>query len=431
MCPISKSAALSYHQSPQPGKIAVRPTKPLKTQQDLSLAYTPGVAYPVLEIDQDPQAAYDYTARGNLVGVISNGSAILGLGNRGALASKPVMEGKAVLFKAFADIDVFDIELDTEDPNTLVEVVRTLAPTFGGINLEDIKAPECFYIESRLRELLDIPVFHDDQHGTAVILGAAILNAMAICGKDYAQAKVVFSGAGAAGVACANQLIKLGFTRSHIWMVDIDGLIYPGREENMLPQHQDLANGDGPQNLALTLEDADIFIGLSAPNIVTPDMLQRMAPNPIIFPMANPDPEIKYPLAVKARPDAIVGTGRSDFPNQINNVLGFPFIFRGALDVRASTIDDGMKLAASHALAELAREPVPQNVLDAYSLDRLAFGRDYVVPKPLDPRVPLWVAPAVAQAAMASGTARQILDIEDYRDQLRERLSKPPRGSQP
>ncbi len=420
---ITKTSALEYHKmNGQPGKISVTPTKPLNTQLDLGLAYTPGVAYPVLEITQDPNAAYDYTAKGNLVAVISNGTAILGLGNRGALASKPVMEGKAVLFKAFADIDVFDIELDTEDPAALIEVVCAMAPTFGGINLEDIKAPECFFIESRLRELLDIPVFHDDQHGTAIILGAAILNAMEITGKKYADAKVVFSGAGAAGISCAKQLIKLGFPKDNIWMVDIDGLIYPGRSEDMPPQHESLANGDGPQDLATTLEDADIFIGLSAADIVSQNMLKRMAPDPIIFPMANPDPEIKYDLAVAARPDAIVGTGRSDYPNQINNVLGFPFIFRGALDVRAHTINDEMKLAASKALADLAKQAVPEEVLQAYSLDHLEFGRDYVVPKPFDKRVCLWESPAVAKAAMASGVARQPVDLDTYRESLKKRL---------
>ncbi|MFW5714354.1 MAG: malic enzyme-like NAD(P)-binding protein, partial [Brevefilum sp.] len=348
MAKITKDAALAYHKmNNRPGKIAVTPTKPLMTQSDLGLAYTPGVAYPVLEIDRDPDLAYDFTAKGNLVAVVSNGTAILGLGNRGPLASKPVMEGKGVLFKTFADIDVFDLELDTEDPDALIEVVQTIAPTFGGINLEDIKAPECFYIEKRLIELLDIPVFHDDQHGTAIILGAAIMNAMEITGKKYTEAKVVFSGAGAAGVSCADQLIKMGFSRENIWMLDIDGLIYPGRSEEMIPQHTALANGEGPQDLATTLEGSDIFIGLSAADIVSQKMLMRMAPKPIIFPMANPDPEIKYDLAVEARPDAIVGTGRSDFPNQINNVLGFPFIFRGALDVGARSINSQMKLAAS------------------------------------------------------------------------------------
>jgi malate dehydrogenase (oxaloacetate-decarboxylating)(NADP+) len=420
---ITKQNALEYHQmNGQPGKISVNPTKPLVTQYDLGLAYTPGVAYPVLEIAQNPEAAYDYTTKGNLVAVVSNGTAILGLGNRGPLASKPVMEGKGVLFKVFADIDVFDIEVDTEDPETLIEVVRAIAPTFGGINLEDIKAPECFLIESKLRKLLDIPVFHDDQHGTAIILGAAILNAIEITGKPYKDCKVVFSGAGAAGVSCARQLIKLGIRKENIWMVDIDGLIYPGRSEDMSPQHKALANGIGPQDLATTLKGADIFIGLSAANIVSQEMLKSMADNPIIFPMANPDPEIKYDLAVSARPDAIVGTGRSDYPNQINNVLGFPFIFRGALDVRARTINDEMKLAASHALAALAKEPVPEDVLRVYGLDQLKFGPDYVVPKPFDKRVCLWVAPAVAKAAMASGVASNSIDSIAYREALKERL---------
>ena len=308
---ITKEAALDYHKMEgRPGKISVMPTKPLKSQLDLGLAYTPGVAYPVLEIDRDPEYAYDYTVKGNLVAVISNGTAILGLGNRGALASKPVMEGKGVLFKAFADIDVFDIELDTQDPDKLIEIVQAMAPTFGGINLEDIKAPECFYIEARLQELLDIPVFHDDQHGTAIILGAAVLNALEITGKKKTDVKVVFSGAGAAGIACAQQLIQLGFPREHLWMVDINGLIYPGRSKDMPPKHAALANGSGPQDLANTLEGADIFIGLSAGDIVSQEMLKRMASDPIIFPMANPNPEIRYDLAVAARPDAIVGTGR-------------------------------------------------------------------------------------------------------------------------
>ncbi len=425
MSKITKRAALAYHRlNGRPGKISVTPTKPLKTQFDLGLAYTPGVAFPVLEIDQDPAAAYDLTAKGNLVAVVSNGTAILGLGNRGALASKPVMEGKSVLFKAFADIDVFDIELDTQDPENLIAAVRAMAPTFGGINLEDIKAPECFYIESQLQEQLEIPVFHDDQHGTAIILGAAVLNALEITGKLKTNVKVVFSGAGAAGVACAQQLIRLGFPQKHIWMVDIDGLIYPGRSDDMLLQHAELANGDGPQDLAATLDGADIFIGLSAADIVTQEMLKRMASDPIIFPMANPDPEIRYDLAVEARPDAIVGTGRSDFPNQINNVLGFPFIFRGALDVHARTINEAMKLAASQALADLAKQPVPADVLQAYELDHLEFGPDYVVPKPLDRRVCLWEAPAVAEAAMASGAARKQVDPTTYRDELRQRLLK-------
>jgi len=376
MTAITKEAALAYHKKDgKPGKIAVIATKPLETQFDLGLAYTPGVAYPVLEIDENPDLSYDYTARGNLVAVISNGTAILGLGNRGALASKPVMEGKGVLFKAFADIDVFDIEVDSEDPDTVIEVTRAIAPTFGGINLEDIKAPECFYIENKLKEILDIPVFHDDQHGTAIILGAAILNAMEITGKKYKDTKIVFSGAGASGISCARQLVMLGFPKENIYLCDSTGLVYKGRTERMSPQKEEFANGSAPASLAETLEGADIFIGLSAADIVSQEMVKRMKANPIIFPMANPNPEIKYELARAARPDAIVGTGRSDFPNQINNVLGFPFIFRGALDVRASTINDEMKLAASRALAALAKEPVTDDVLQAYNLDQSGIAR--------------------------------------------------------
>lgn len=423
MTSITKEAALEYHHANGvPGKISVVPTKPLKNQYDLGLAYTPGVAYPVLEIERDPDLAYQYTDKGNLVAVVSNGTAILGLGNRGALASKPVMEGKGVLFKAFADIDVFDIEVDSEDPDEVIKVTQLIAPTFGGINLEDIKAPECFYIERRLRELLDIPVFHDDQHGTAIILGAAILNAMEIGGKTPKDTKVVFSGAGASGISCANQLLMLGFPRENLWLTDSKGLIYIGREENMSPEKKSFANGDHPASLAEVLEGADVFIGLSAADIVSQEMVKRMAADPIIFPMANPDPEIKYELARTTRPDAIIGTGRSDFPNQINNVLGFPFIFRGALDVRASTINDEMKLAASYALANLAKEEVTQDMLDAYELDHLEFGRDYVVPKPIDKRVCLWEAPAVAKAAMESGVARVSIDLDAYVKQLENRL---------
>jgi malate dehydrogenase (oxaloacetate-decarboxylating)(NADP+) len=420
---INKEVALEYHRmNGIPGKIAMVPTKPLVTQFDLGLAYTPGVAYPVLELERDPSLAYEYTAKGNLVAVISNGTAILGLGDRGALASKPVMEGKGVLFKAFADIDVFDIEVDSHDPDVVIEVTRAIAPTFGGINLEDIKAPECFYIENRLKELLDIPVFHDDQHGTAIILGAAILNAMEITSRDPKNTKVVFSGAGASGISCANQLIMLGFLKENLWLTDRSGLIYKGRTENMSPEKEAYANGEGPATLADVLEGADIFIGLSTKDIVSQEMVKRMAEKPIIFPMANPDPEIKYELAVEARPDAIVGTGRSDYPNQINNVLGFPFIFRGALDVRSTTINDEMKLAASFALADLTKQPVTQDVLNAYQLDHLEFGPDYVVPKPFDKRVCLWEAPAVAKAAMESGVARINVDIDLYVEQLKKRM---------
>jgi malate dehydrogenase (oxaloacetate-decarboxylating)(NADP+) len=422
---ITKEAALEYHRkNGKPGKISVTPTKPLTTQDDLGLAYTPGVAYPVLEIARDPELAYEYTARGNLVAVISNGSAILGLGNRGALASKPVMEGKGVLFKTFADIDVFDIELDAQDPETIIEVVRAIAPTFGGINLEDIKSPECFEIETRLQAILDIPVFHDDQHGTAIILGAAILNAMEITRRSFSDTKVVFSGAGAAALSCARQLMLLGFPKQNIWMVDIAGLVYEGRQQEMFPEKEAFANGNHPASLAEVMEGADILIGLSAADLVSQDMVKRMAANPIIFAMANPNPEIKYELARAARPDAIVGTGRSDFPNQINNVLGFPFIFRGALDVRAKAINEEMKLAASYALANLAKEPVTREVLAAYQLDQLEFGPDYIVPKPFDQRVCLWEAPAVAKAAMESGVARIAINMDDYLQTLTKRLIK-------
>ena len=425
MTPIDKESALSYHRlGGVPGKLVINPSKPLENQLDLGLAYTPGVAYPVLEIAREPELAYEYTAKGNLVAVISNGTAILGLGNRGALASKPVMEGKAVLFKKFADIDSIDIEIDSTDPETVVSVCAAIGNSFGGINLEDIRSPECFYIEKRLKSLLGIPVFHDDQHGTAIILGAALTNALEITGKSLNEVKVVFSGAGAAALASANHFVKMGVPRAHIWMCDIAGLVYQGREEEMFPEKEVFAQGEKPGTLAEVMEGADIFIGLSAANIVTPEMLQRMRAQPVIFAMANPDPEIKYELARQARPDALLGTGRSDYPNQVNNLLGFPFIFRGALDVRAASINDEMKLAASQALAALARETVPQEVLAAYGLKHLEFGMEYVVPKPLDKRVCLWEAPAVAQAAMESGVARLPLNLGLYRKKLEERLFK-------
>jgi len=420
---ITKEAALNYHHANGvPGKTAVISTKPLKTQFDLGLAYTPGVAYPVLEIDQDQDEAYRYTNKGNLVAVVSNGTAILGLGNRGPLASKPVMEGKAVLFKAFADIDVFDIEINSENPNEVIKVVELIAPTFGGINLEDIKAPECFYIEEQLKEKLDIPVFHDDQHGTAIILGAAFLNALEITGRKPEDVKIVFSGAGAAGMSCAKHLVKLGVPYQNIWMSDIHGLIFRGREEEMTPDKERFAKGNQKVELSNIIKGADVFIGLSAANLVSQEMLKSMRRDPIVFAMANPDPEIKYDLARQARQDVIIGTGRSDYPNQINNVLGFPFIFRGALDVRASAINDEMKMAASLALSNLTKEPVPQEILDAYQLDHLEFGPDYIVPKPLDKRVCLWEAPAVAKAAMESGVARLKLDLDQYVNQLEKRL---------
>jgi len=425
MTPIDRENALNYHQlHGRPGKLTVVPSKPLDTQQDLGLAYTPGVAYPVLEIERDPEAAYAYTAKGNLVAVISNGTAILGLGHRGALASKPVMEGKAVLFKKFADIDSIDIEINSTDPETVISVCAAIGESFGGINLEDIRSPECFLIEKRLQELLNIPVFHDDQHGTAIILGAAITNATEITGKTLGDLKVVFSGAGAAALASANHLVRMGVPREHIWMCDIKGLVYHGRQEEMFAEKETYAQGDRPATLAEVMEDADVFIGLSAANLVTPEMLKRMAPSPVIFAMANPDPEITYDLAKQTRPDGVIGTGRSDYPNQVNNLLGFPFIFRGALDVRATAINEEMKVAASKALAALAREPVPAEVLKAYGLPGLEFGRDYVVPKPFDRRVCLWEAPAVAKAAMASGVARKAVKLNAYRVELENRLKQ-------
>jgi malate dehydrogenase (oxaloacetate-decarboxylating)(NADP+) len=419
MSSITAQEALDYHHlNGRPGKLEVVPTKPLDTQRDLSLAYTPGVAVPVLEIEKDPNAAYEYTNKGNLVGVISNGTAILGLGDRGALASKPVMEGKGVLFKKFAGIDVYDIEVDTHDPELFIKIVTALGPTFGGINLEDIKSPECFLIEPKLQALMDIPVFHDDQHGTAIILGAALINSLEIINKKMDQIKVAFSGAGAAGVSCARQLVKLGVPREHIWMCDVNGLVFEGRQELMFPEKTFFANGSKPDILANVLADADVFIGVSVANVVTPEMLLRMAKDPIIFAMANPDPEINYDLAKKTRPDAIVATGRSDIPNQINNVLGFPYIFRGALDVRARKINDEMKIAASLALSALAHEQVPQSVLKAYNLISLEYGRDYIVPKALDPRVNAWESSAVAEAAIKTGVARLPLDIPAYRQKL-------------
>lgn len=425
MPPITKETALAYHHLDGiPGKLGVVATKPLETQTDLGLAYTPGVAFPVIEIAEHPELAYEYTNKGNLVAVVSNGTAILGLGDRGALASKPVMEGKAVLFKKFADLDSIDIELDSHDSETIIKVVAAIACSFGGINLEDFKSPECFYIENKLKEMLDIPVFHDDQHGTAIILGASLLNALEISGKKIDEIKIVFSGAGAAAIASANHLVKIGVPRDHIWFCDIKGLVYKGRKEEMFPEKEIFAQGDHPATLAETLDGADMLIGLSVGNIVTGEMLSRMRESPIIFAMANPDPEIKFELVKAARPDAIVGTGRSDYPNQINNLLGFPYIFRGALDVRARAINDEMKIAASKALSALAKEKVPADVLKAYNIDHLEFGRDYVVPKPLDKRVCLWEAPAVAEAAMQTGVARVKLDLNEYRHALENRLQK-------
>ncbi len=421
---VTNEAALRYHSEGRKGKIEVVPTKPSLTQYDLSLAYTPGVAVPVLEIAKEPHLAYEYTAKANLVAVISNGTAILGLGSRGPLASKPVMEGKGLLFKRFADIDVFDIEIDASDPDEVVNVVRAMAPTFGGINLEDIKAPECFYIEEKLKEMLDIPVLHDDQHGTAIIAVAGLFNAIELTGRDIAKMKVVFAGAGAAGIGCAELLVKAGVPRRNITMCDIEGVVYKGRTEEMDPYKEKFAQETSARTIAEAIEGADAFFGLSAPNIVTPDMVRSMADRPIIFAMANPTPEISYDEAKMARPDAIVATGRSDYPNQVNNVLSFPFIFRGALDVESKQITDGMKLAAARALADLAHEDVPDSVLEAYGADSIKFGPDYILPKPVDPRALLWVAPAVAQAAIYEGVARKSINMTKYREELESRLGK-------
>lgn len=421
---ITKESALEYHhRNGIPGKLTIIPNKPLDTQLDLGLAYTPGVAYPVLEIEKDPGLAFEYTGKGNLVAVISNGTAILGLGDRGALASKPVMEGKSVLFKKFADVDSIDIEVDTHNPDEMVKIVAAISPSFGGINLEDIKSPECFYIERKLKEMLDIPVFHDDQHGTAIILGAALINSLELSRKKIDEIKIVFSGAGAAAIASANHLVRIGVPREHIWMCDIKGLVYRGRKEEMFPEKEIFAQGDSPATLGQVLEGADVFIGLSAANVVKPEMLTRMRETPVIFAMANPDPEINFDLAKSARPDAIVGTGRSDYPNQVNNLLGFPYIFRGAMDVRAKAITDEMKIAASQAISDLAKQPVTEEVLQAYQLKKLEFGLDYVVPKPIDKRVCHWVSPAVARAAMECGAARKQIDLEDYKIQLLHRFT--------
>ncbi len=419
-----REEALEYHRmGGKPGKISILPTKPLETQRDLALAYSPGVAEPVLEIAATPEKAFEYTSRGNLVAVISNGTAILGLGNRGALASKPVMEGKGVLFKKFADIDVFDIEVDLEDPDAIIQVVRAIAPTFGGINLEDIKAPECFYIEETLKGMLDIPVFHDDQHGTAIITAAGLLNALELVGKDITKIKMAVSGAGAAGLSCVKMAVMLGVKKENIFMTDIDGVVYKGRKQ-MTPYLEPFAQDTEARTLAEIVRGADVFYGLSVGGVLKPEMVKTMADDPIIFAMANPTPEISYEEAKAARSDAIVATGRSDFPNQVNNVLGFPFIFRGALDVNASAINDEMKLAAAHALAALAKEDVPDSVLKAYNVETLKFGREYIIPKPLDPRVLLWEAPAVAEAAMKTGVARRQIDLEKYREQLALRQGK-------
>ena len=419
--PSRRQEALDYHSQGRPGKIEVTPTKPFKDQRDLSLAYTPGVAEPCLDIAKNPDDAYRYTAKGNLVAVVTNGTAVLGLGNIGALAGKPVMEGKGILFKVFADIDVFDLEVGSENPEDVIRFCQLLEPTVGGINLEDIRSPDCFYIEQRLRETLSIPVFHDDQHGTAIISGAALLNALLLVKKEISEVRVVFAGAGAAAIATAEHYVRLGVRREHIVMCDHKGVIYKGRE-GLDEFKQRFAIETKARTLAEALQGADVFVGLSVAGIVTGDMLQGMAKKPVIFALANPTPEIMPDDAKKARPDAIVATGRSDFPNQVNNVLGFPFIFRGALDVRAKKINEDMEMAATRALAELAKAEVPESVTRAYGGDKLKFGPDYLIPKPFDPRVLLWVAPAVAWAAVASGIAGRIIDVEEYRAELEARL---------
>jgi malate dehydrogenase (oxaloacetate-decarboxylating)(NADP+) len=409
MAKITREDALEYHHlKGKPGKIAVVPTKPMDTQRDLSLAYTPGVAEPVLDIEKDPELAYEYTSKGNLVAVITNGTAILGLGDRGALASKPVMEGKGVLFKKFADVDVFDIEVNSHDPDEIIRVAAAISPTFGGINLEDIKAPECFYIEETLKGMLDIPVFHDDQHGTAII----------------SSARLVISGAGASAISCAELAIRWGVKRENIMLVDSKGVVYKGRTVGMNKYKERFLVETDARTLADAVRGADVFYGLSVANVMTPDMVKSMAKDPIIFALANPDPEINPDLAKAARSDLIIATGRSDYTNQINNVLGFPFIFRGALDVRAKAINEEMKFSASKALAALAKEDVPDSVLRAYGVDSIKFGRDYIIPKPLDPRVLLWESPAVAETAMKTGVARKTINIDEYREQLAYRLGK-------
>lgn len=416
--------ALEFHKMGQPGKLEVVPTKPMATTRDLSLAYSPGVAAPCLAIEKDPDTAYDYTSRGNMVAVISNGTAVLGLGNLGALASKPVMEGKAVLFKRFADVDSIDLEIDTEEVEEFINAVRYLGPSFGGINLEDIKAPECFVIEQRLRELMDIPVFHDDQHGTAIISAAGMINALHLTGRDFKTAKMVVNGAGAAGIACTELVKAMGMKHENVILCDTKGVVYQGRTEGMNQWKSAHAVKTDARTLQEALKGADIFFGLSAKGALTPEMLKGMGPNPIVFAMANPDPEITPEDAAAARGDVIMATGRSDYPNQVNNVLGFPYIFRGALDVRASTINDAMKIAAAEAVAMLAREDVPDEVAAAYKGLRPKYGRDYIIPSPFDPRLIVEIPLAVAKAAVKSGVARKpITDWAAYAAKLRARLN--------
>ncbi|MGQ2909733.1 MAG: NADP-dependent malic enzyme [Aliihoeflea sp.] len=419
---VSPQEALDFHAQGRPGKLEINPTKPMATQRDLSLAYSPGVAVPVKAIAEDPSRAFDYTTRGNMVAVISNGTAILGLGNLGALASKPVMEGKAVLFKRFADVDSIDLEVDTEDADAFINCVKLLGPSFGGINLEDIKAPECFIIEQRLRELMDIPVFHDDQHGTAIIAVAGLINALHLTGRDMANTRLVCNGAGAAGIACIELVKSMGFAPQNVILCDTKGVVYQGREEGMNQWKSAHAVKTDARSLAQALDGADVFFGLSAKGALTPAMVQSMAKNPIIFAMANPDPEITPEEVAEIRTDAIMATGRSDYPNQVNNVLGFPYIFRGALDVRATTINDDMKVAAAQALADLARQDVPDDVAAAYQGMRPKFGPNYIIPVPFDPRLISAIPAAVARAAMDSGVARKpILNLEKYQQELSAR----------
>ena len=413
-----RKMSLAYHHDPRPGKTEVIPTKPYSTPADLALAYSPGVAYPCLEIKEDPSRVWDYTNKGNLVAVISNGTAVLGLGDIGAGAGKPVMEGKALLFKIFAGLDCYDIEIDEKDPKKFIEIVKALSPTFGGINLEDIKAPECFEIETELKRQCDIPVMHDDQHGTAIISGAALINAAEIQGKKLSELKVTVNGAGAAAISCTRLYIALGVKKENVVMCDSKGVIRADRE-NLTEQKREFATTRDIHTLTEAMEGADLFLGLSVRDVVTPEMLKSMAPKPIVFALANPDPEIAYETAVASRDDMIFATGRSDYPNQINNVLGFPYIFRGALDCGASNINDTMKLAAARAIAELAHEVVPESVKEAYRLPEMAFGKEYILPKPMDPRLLLCVPPAVAMAAMQSGVSRRPIDNWDkYREML-------------
>ena len=419
-----KQAALKYHSTGRKGKLEVVPSKPCKTSWDLSLAYSPGVAEPCREIERNPDLAYEYTNKGNLVAVVSNGTAVLGLGNIGALAGKPVMEGKGVLFKKFADVDAYDIELNVEDPDELIKTVKYLEPTFGGINLEDIKAPECFYIEETLKKEMNIPVFHDDQHGTAIISGAGLLNACEFAGKEMKDLTMAFNGAGASAIACAEFFISLGVKKENIIMCDSRGVIYKGRKEGLNPQKEKFLVETNKRTIKDALVGADVFVGLSSGGAITKEMVKTMADNPIIFAMANPDPEILPPDAKEARSDVITATGRSDYPNQVNNVLGFPFIFRGALDVRATSINEEMKVAAARSLADLAKEPVPESVAKAYGVESFEFGPEYLVPKPFDPRVFVWESMAVAKAAMETGVARINIDLDEYQKILEKKMTE-------